>query len=158
MRARSAAIALLALAAACVARAESGTLSVSAVVLSKSVCRITGATTMTLAFGAIDAASTANATASITNTIRCLGSDSMATYSIVAGNGQNPLGAGNRRMRHATIPTELLSYSLSITPSSASIPKGSTQVITITGTITPPQFQDVRVGGYSDTVEITLNP
>jgi spore coat protein U-like protein len=138
--------------------AQTGTLPVSAVVLSKSNCSITGGGALSLDFGNIDPAATANATASLTTTIRCVGSAAQATYSFAADSGQHALGVGNRRMQHATVATEFLWYSLAISPASATIPKGATQVITITGTITPAQFQDVRAGSYSDRVAITLTP
>jgi spore coat protein U-like protein len=151
----------LALAALCcgpTAQAESGSLAVSAVVLSRNSCRITGPSNLTLPFGNLDPASATNATATVSTTIRCTGSDNFATYAFTADSGQNPQGAGNRRMRHGTVVTEFLPYALSIAPASATIPKGTTQLITITGTITPAQFQNVLGGLYSDTVEITLTP
>lgn len=156
MRARCA-LALAALCCGSTAQADSGSLPVSAVVLSRSTCRIDGPSNLTLAFGAIDPASLANATGTVSTTIRCNGSDNLATFSFVAGNGQNLL-AGSRRMRHAVVLTEFLAYDLAISPASATIAKGTTQLITITGTITPAQFQNARAGVYSDTVAITLTP
>lgn len=156
MRARCA-LTIAALCCGNTVQADSGNLSVSAVVLSRSSCRIDGPSNLTLGFGNIDPASATNATATVNTTIRCTGSDNLATYSFAAGDGQN-LQAGNRRMRHGAVATEFLPYSLSISPASATIPKGATQLITITGTITPAQFQNVRGGFYSDTVAITLTP
>jgi spore coat protein U-like protein len=152
------ALAFTALCCGCTAQADSGSLSVSAVVLSRSSCRITGQSSLTLPFGNVDPASATDATATVSTTIRCAGSDNFATYAFAAGDGQNPLGAGDRRMRHGTVVTEFLPYGLSIAPASATIPKGATQLITITGTITPAQFQNVLGGLYSDTVPITLTP
>ena len=151
----------LALAALCcggTAQADSGSLSVSAVVVSRSTCRITGQTGLTLAFGNIDPASATNSTAAASTTIRCAGTDKFATYSFTAGDGQHPLGAGDRRMRHGAVLTEFLSYALSVSPASATIPKGTTLLITFTGTITPAGFQNALGGFYSDTVPITLTP
>lgn len=152
------ALALAALCCGTAAQADTGSLPVSAVVLSRSACRITGSTNLTLAFGTIEPASATNATASASTTIRCAGTDKFATYSFTAGDGQNPLGAGERRMRHGAVMTEFLSYALSVSPASATIAKGATLLITFTGTITPAEFQNAVGGSYSDTVAITLTP
>jgi hypothetical protein len=158
MRARVILAALLVCCASAAHAADRGTLAVSAVVLSKSNCRITSGNALTLAFGTIDPASTSDATVTTTASVRCTGSATLATFSFQADNGLFPLGSGKRRMQHGTVATEFLPYSLAITPTSASIAKGDTQLITITGTITPPQFQDALAGGYSDRVAITLSP
>lgn len=157
MRSRYA-LALAALCCGSTVQAESGSLAVSAVVLSRSICKIDGPSSLALAFGTIDPASLTSVTATVSTTIRCAGTDKFATYSLAAGSGQNPLGAGDRRMRHGAVITEYLPYSLSVSPASATIPKGATQLITITGTITPAQFQNARAGFYSDTVAFTLTP
>jgi spore coat protein U-like protein len=137
--------------------ADTGNLAVSATVLSRSLCLISGARTMNLAFGTIDPASTVDATASVTTSIACIG-NRPATFSITAGGGLHGLGTGNRRMQNAGDAAEFLPYALSVTPAAATIPQFTFRLVTISGTIVPTQFQDVRFGAYSDTVAITLNP
>ena len=152
-------LALLACAAGDVALADTGQLAITAVVLSKGSCKFqTGAAT--LPFGAIDPTSSATKTASTTVQVRCNGggSASTITYSLVAGNGLNSPGAGVRRVKHTTVATEFMAYSLSLSPASGSIPKNSTQDITISGTILPADFQNARSGSYSDTVVLDLYP
>ena len=151
-------LAALAAALASAGHADTGTLAVSAVVLSKSNCIITSGTTLTLPFGEIDPASATDATASVTATLRCNGSADPATFALTVGDGSHATGPAARRMRHGLLTTEFLPYSLSASPAFATIAKGATQLITISGTITPAQFQNARVGTYSDTVRITLTP
>ena len=67
-------------------------------------------------------------------------------------------GAGVRRLKHTSAATEFMPYSLSLTPASASIAKGATQDITVSGSILPADFQNVRSGSYSDTVVLDLYP
>jgi spore coat protein U-like protein len=152
---------VMAFVAACctsTARADSGSMAVTAVVLSKSSCRITGATTLNLAFGNINPGSPADATASASTTIRCDGSAKLATFSFTADGGQNASGPGSRRMKHLLDATQFLPYSIEITPSAATIPRSTEQLITINGTITPAQFRNAVMGDYSDTVAITVSP
>jgi spore coat protein U-like protein len=132
-------------------------MTVSAVVPSKSNCKF-GAGALTLPFGSIDPASLANAPASASVSFTCNGNAALATFSITAGNGLYSTGPGLRRMRHATILTEYLPYAISLSPVSATVPKGSAQTLTVTGTIQPFEFQNVAAGAYQDTVVITLAP
>lgn len=137
--------------------ADNGSVSVSAVIASKSNCRFNSGA-MTLPFGNVNPASVVDATATATTTFVCNGSATNATFSISAGNGLYSTGPGARRMRHATVPTEFMGYSLSLSPTSATVPKGEVQTLTVTGTIQPSQFQNVLAGSYQDTVVITLTP
>ena len=111
-----------------------------------------------MAFGTIDPSSAVNATATVTVSFLCLGSGPGTTYLLSAGNGSYAAGAGLRRMRHASVGTEFLPYSLSITPASANIPRFAVQNVTITGTVAPVDFRNAMAGGFSDTVVLTLDP
>ena len=61
-------------------------------------------------------------------------------------------------MRHATVLTEHLPYSLSMTPVSATVAKGVTVTLTFTGTLTPPDFQNARPGDFADLVIVSITP
>ena len=61
-------------------------------------------------------------------------------------------------MQHTTIATEFLPYSLSLSPTSATVLRLVEQTLTVTGTIQPFQFQNAASGVYRDTVVITLTP
>jgi spore coat protein U-like protein len=113
---------------------------------------------MTLAFGTIDPGATSNYTATATRNFVCNGSAPNATFLITAGDGLYASTPGVRRMRHGTTLTEYMTYGLSLSPAAATVPKGVTQTLTVTGTLTPTDFGNVLAGGYSDTVAITLNP
>jgi len=159
--ARSRALWLLApllLAGAVAAQAGTTALTVSATVVSKGNCRFQTAAP-TLDFGTINPASTTTVTASTTIQVRCTGAGSnpTITYNLQAGDGRYLLG-GMRRMRHATDTTEFMPYSVSLSPAAATIAKNTTQSITISGTVVPADYQNVRVGTYSDTVVLTLDP
>ena len=132
-------------------------MTVSAVVLSKSNCKFNPGATI-LSFSSIDPSSVSNATATMTRTFTCNGSAPLATFSISAGDGLYSTGPGARRMQHTTIPTEFMAYALSLSPASATVSKGTVQTLTVTGTIQPFEFQNVAAGAYQDTVVITLAP
>lgn len=139
------------------AQAATSSLAVSAVVLSRSLCFFqTGP--RTLDFGTIQPTSLIAATATTTIQIWCVGGSGSTTYSMQAGNGLYSPGAGLRRVRHASVATEFMAYTLSLTPASATIPWLATQTITVNGSIAPAQFQNARFGAYSDTVIIDVDP
>jgi len=148
---------LVACAATVALGAENRDLGVSAVVPSASNCKFNNGA-VALDFGTIDPASGSNATATATKTFKCGGSAANATFSISAGDGLHSSGPGARRMQHTTDATEFMAYSLSLSPTSATVPKNVDQTLTITGTIQPFEFQNVRAGTYQDTVVISITP
>ncbi len=149
------------LALACVGgaqAADTGTLGVAAVVPTKNNCKFNGPGALVLDFGTIDPASAANVTATATKTFTCNGASPMATFAIAANDGLYSTGAGARRMRHTSVLTEFMAYSITLSPTSATVPKGSVQTLTVNGVIQPFQFQNVAAGTYRDTVVISLDP
>lgn len=150
-----AAFALAALAAAGAAHAVSGTLAISAVVLSKNSCTFRGATPA-LEF-VIDAAASTAKTATISWTLRCMGSSAVASWAMSADGGMHADIGGMRQMEHATDTSEHLAYTLSV-PASGIANKGEDTAFTISGSIDPAAFQNALPGTYSDTVTITLTP
>jgi len=136
--------------------ADAGSLNVSAVVLSKSNCKF-DAGAMTLNFGTIDPSASSPAAASTTKGFSCAGSATNATFAISAADGLHSTGPGMRRLKHAAA-AEYMAYSLTLSPTSATVPKNSAQTLTVTGSIDPTEFQDRSAGVYSDTVTITLTP
>lgn len=149
--------ACLLLTALSAAPAATNTVSVSATVLSKSQCNFS-ATAATLAFGAINPSGSAAATQSTSLVVRCGGSAPNATFSISHDSGLYETAVNANRMRHATVTTEYLPYSLSISPASATIPKNTDQTITISGSVAATDYQNAYAGGYADTVVLTLVP
>jgi spore coat protein U-like protein len=130
---------------------------VSAVVVSKAKCTFDQAG-LTLDFGALNPASTADGTASVVGRVSCNGGKGDTVLALSLGTGTYPTGAGVRRMRHETDATEFLAYSLSISPSSATIPKNTGLNFTVNGSILASQFQNALAGNYLDTVRITVAP
>jgi len=153
---------LLLLKVMCAAYAQaagSNTLAVAATVISKNECKFNSkAKTETLDFGSIDPAWTADVTKTTTVQFVCNGSSTNATFVFTSDDGLNKTGPGANRMQHATVTTEYLPYSLSLSPKSATVPKGVDQTLTITGTVSSLNYRSAYAGAYSDTVVISLSP
>lgn len=137
--------------------ADNASLSVSAVIPTKNTCKF-NASNLTLAFGTIDPTQASNITATATAGFVCNGASPSATFQISAADGMYPAGPGTRRMRHGSLATEYLPYAISMTPTSATVPKGSAQVLTVTGTLQPIHFQNAQPGSFQDTVVLTITP
>lgn len=151
------AVALFLLAAPGTARSGTAAVSVGATVLSKSNCKF-DSKTATLGFGSLDPGSSVDATVSVPIGFVCRGSASLATFAIAGNGGLYETGLGNSRMRHATVLTEFLPYSLVLNPSSGTVPKNAPQTLTISGTVRGIDYQNANAGNYSDTVIISINP
>ena len=147
---------MLAMASLPLGAATTQTLAISAVVLSKNVCRFQS-TTSALNFGNINPTSASPVTASVTLTYRCNGSDPIATWSVGSDDGLYATGAGQPRMRHATLLTNYLPYTLTF-PASGSAPRNTNLNITVTGTILPASFSAAPAGSYSDTLILSILP
>jgi hypothetical protein len=132
-------------------------LLVSATVLSKSNCKFTSATSA-INFGTLNPANSTDVTASATITFRCLGSAPVATYAVTHDSGLYETAPSLNRMRHATITTEYLPYTLTLNPANGTIPKNTPQNLTITGTVRASDYQVSAAGAFSDSVVISINP
>ena len=130
--------------------------SVTATVLSKSVCRF-DSKSLALNFGTFDPGSPSDATATATVGFRCAGSAGTAVFAIVADAGLHGSG-GFPRMQNGTIPSEFLPYFLALNPATGAVPKNTNQTLTITGTIRRSDFQDAYVGTYIDTMVLLILP
>lgn len=137
--------------------ADTAGVPVSATVLSKSNCKFRGANSVALAFGNIDPASVTAALASTGLVIRCAGSAGLASYALTLDDGLYGTGPGALRMKHASLNV-FLPYSVSLNPSSGSVAKNVDLAITVSGSVAPGDFQNAMIGGYADTLMITLNP
>ena len=137
--------------------AGANTLAVGATVLSDNNCTFrSGAAT--LAFGAIDPGGTTDITRTTTMRFRCGGRDNPATFDFSTDNGRYETGPGANRMRNTTVTTEYLPYTLSLDPSSGTVPRRVDQTLTITGTVTSPNYRSTYVGNYRDRVIISISP
>lgn len=137
--------------------ADTGSLTVAAVIPSKSNCKFNFAN-LPLAFGTINPAQTVPISTTATGSFVCNGSSAQATFLITANDGQNATGAGQRRMQHQAQPTNYLRYGLAWTPTSATVPKGVNQTLTVTGTVQPEDFSMAVPGAYQDIVVLTIAP
>jgi spore coat protein U-like protein len=135
---------------------DTGTLAVTATVLSKSQCKF-DTKTSTLNFGALDPAVAADVNATTSVGYVCRGSAPVAAFLFTDDNGQNPSGPGARRMRHAAAP-EFLPYGLAVSPASGTIPKNAPGTLTISGTVRWTDFRGSTAGAYTDSVVVSILP
>jgi spore coat protein U-like protein len=154
----AAALVVLAFLAAAVPTAigDTGTLAVTATVISKSQCKF-DTTTSTLNFGALDPAVASDVTASASVGYVCRGSAPVAAFLFTDDYGQNPSGPGARRMRHAAAP-EFLPYDLAFSPASGTVPKNVHRTLTISGTVGWADFRGSMAGAYADSVVVSILP
>jgi spore coat protein U-like protein len=140
-----------------VLQAGTNTLTVTATVLSKSNCKIQNSAP-TLSFGTINPAGSASATATATVTFKCAGSVPSATFLLSQDGGLHAIAPNVNRMQHATVPTQFLPYTISLSLPTGTVLKNVDQIVTITGTALVTDYQNVRAGTYTDTVVMTLSP
>ena len=137
--------------------AGSHALSVSASVLSKNTCRFQTTGPTALPFGTIDPGTTAPITVGLTLQYRCNGSDPVASWNVASDDGLYEAGAGQPRMRHATVLTSFLPYTLTF-PAAGTVPRNTITNMSISATLTPADFANARVGAYADTVVLSITP
>lgn len=142
--------------------ADNASLAVSAVIVSKSNCKFANGTapvaTVMNNGVAIDPTLSITATGPATATFTCNGSATTATFTVSANDGGNASGPGLRRMRHASIATEFLPYSLTISPALGTVNKGTPMTVTMTASVLAADYQPAAAGNYSDTVTVTVSP
>lgn len=137
---------------------EVGTLTVSAVVLSRSNCRFVNGPPMNLNFGALDPANPVDVTRSATVDYVCRGSAPIAMFAFQDDGGRYETGPGARRMRHASLAADFLPYSLTYSPQSGNVPRNVRRTLTVTGTVNGSDYTGLAAGNYSDTVVISILP
>jgi len=117
----------------------------------------------TLNFASIDPSSTVNATATTSFSMKC----TKGTISTAPSDNGGSNFSGTKRMKHSATPTAFLAYAVAYGGATGFTGQGfgvaaAAQTVTVTGTITPAQFQNALVTKagqqYSDTVTITVNP
>ncbi len=141
--------------AATIHAANTVSMAVTATVLSKSSCKFPNGA-IALAFGAVDPSGSSNAVASTSATFSCAGSTASATFLITQDGGLH--NASGNRLQHATVLGAFLPYTLSLTPSTGTVPKNVIQTLTIAGAITPVDYRQAIAGNYADTVTLTIAP
>jgi Spore Coat Protein U domain len=140
-----------------------GTTSLTVNALISGTCKVTTAPA-TLNFGTIDPSSLVNATATTTFVMRC----SKGTTSTAAtDNGGQNFAAGVKQMKHSVTAAALLPYAIAYSGDVGLVGAGfggaaASSTVTITGTITPAQFNGALATNgaeiYTDSVTITVNP
>ena len=82
----------------------------------------------------------------------------IATFAITHDSGRYETGPNAPRMRHATVTTEYLPYTVTLSPASGSAPRNTNRTLTITGTVKGDDYKGARAGNFADTVVITIAP
>lgn len=137
--------------------AGNASVDISAVVLSKSICRFV-TKTATLSFGNLDPSKPVAVTSSTDLTFRCQGSSNPATYMVNFDDGLHASGPGTPRLQHTMNPTAYIPYNISISPVSGSTPKNVISTLIIDGIITGTDYQTAIAGNYIDTITVNIVP
>lgn len=122
-----------------------------------SACRFT-TTAATFSFGNLNPGTPVDVNISTTVTFRCNGNPSPWTYTITDDDGLYETGIDANRMRNTTVPTQYLPYTFSYSPTTGTVPRNTSQTLTINGTVKGIDYQYAYVGTYSDTVVLTITP
>jgi hypothetical protein len=137
------------------------TLTVNAKITGK--CMVTTAPG-TLDFGTIDPSGSSNVTATTTFAMKC--SNGTTSAASTDNNGLY-FSAGSKRLQHSVTTTAYLPYGIAYTGDVGFAGAGfaaaaASQTVTITGTITPANYNNALAttgaAVYADTVTITVNP
>jgi len=132
-------------------------LSVTATVVSRNNCRFNTGTS-SLDFGTLDPGNPSDKTVNTSVTFRCGGSGNPATFTITHDSGLYETATDAPRMRNATVTTEYLPYTLTLSPTSGSVPRNTNRTLTISGTVPGTEFQNAYAGNYRDRVVISIEP
>lgn len=139
-------------------QAATSTMSVSAVVLSKSNCKFNNPGTATLNFGNLNPLTPVDVNANTSLSFTCRGSEPIATFLITDDDGLHETGVNASRMQHSVDASAFLPYSFTLSPTSASVPRNVSQTLTVTGTVFGADYQSALLGAYTDQVIITIQP
>ena len=139
--------------------ADSNVVSVTATVVSRGTCWFTTSTSA-LNFGNLDPSNPVDVNASTTIFFRCFRFFGQVTFFISDDDGLYEAGPNRNRMRHSTVATEYLPYSFNLNPTSGTVPSSlfTNRTLTISGTVRGVDYQDARMGNYSDTVVVSIEP
>jgi spore coat protein U-like protein len=151
-------LAALAASAALPCAADNASITVSATVLSKAICFFTSNNALAINLPTVNPSGSATVSGNATTSFWCLGSTPKVSYAVTASNGSHSPGAGLRRMRHATVPTEFLDYTLAVTPGSGLADRFSVVNVQVTASVAAAAYQNARAGSYSDAVVLTIAP
>ncbi len=138
--------------------ADTSNISVNATILSSSNCLFRPPKNVTVDFGNLDPLSGLNINLGASLIIRCAGSAPIATFAISDDDGLNETGPNANRMQHTVVATEFIPYSLSFSPTTATIPRNTDQVISISATLNGTDYQNAILGTYTDVITLTIAP
>jgi spore coat protein U-like protein len=138
--------------------ADSNSLSVTATVISKGNCTFRTKTSA-LDFGSLDPGNPIDKSVNTTIYYRCQAQGNRPiTFAITDDDGLYEIGPDAPRMRHITQPTEYIPYSITLNPTSGTVPKTIEFPLTVTGTVRGVDYQNAAMGNYSDTVVVSIDP
>lgn len=132
--------------------------TVSATVLLKNNCQFQGTDGVSLLLGDLDPSMGGDVEKTVTLQFRCAGSAPQVSFALSHDDGLHGMGNGVLRMQHEALPGAYLPYSLSLSPERGTVPKNDAVTLSVTGRVKGMDYQDAAMGGYADTVVITLLP
>jgi hypothetical protein len=121
-------------------------------------CRFQGgATTGTLAFGALTPGSGITGTANLVLRVRCAPASDLGLIAVSSLTSANGTGPGNYRMSNGG--GSFITYGMSITfaPDPVTGAKGD-GTANLTGTVAPASYDAAPVGSFSDTLTVVIGP
>jgi spore coat protein U-like protein len=119
----------------------------------KESCRFSSSA-LTLSFGQLDPSSTSPVQAAVNTQFWC----TKGTGATIKSNDGLHYTGNSKRMKHSTAP-EYIPYTLTLKASSLSGGgKNTARELVINGFIANSDYVNVRVGNYSDTVELRITP
>ena len=134
-----------------------GTISVSALVLSMNTCSIS-TNNINLDVGALDPENPADINVGSSIDFSCNGNAGPTNITVTDDDGMYETGIDSNRMRHMKVLTEFIPYSLTITPPAGAIPLGVGQSLGVTLFISGADYRNAFAGSYEDTVVVTIVP
>jgi len=139
--------------------ADSSSVSVTATVISRGSCDFS-TNPSPLNFGNLDPANPMDVTTTASVSFRCFRWFIFpVTFFIDDNDGLYETGPNANRMRHTSVTTEYLPYNFTLSPQSGTVTGNySNRTLTITGTVRGVNYQDARMGNYSDTVTLSIVP
>ena len=138
--------------------ADSNVVSVTATVISRGYCEFS-TNPSPLNFGNLDPSNPSDVTTTASVSFRCFRWFIFPVTFFIDDDGLYETGPNANRMHHTSVTTEYLPYNLTLSPQSGTITGNlANHTLTITGIVRGVNYQDARMGNYSDTVTLSIVP
>jgi spore coat protein U-like protein len=137
--------------------AATGTITVTAVVLSINTCSVS-TSNLNLDVGALDPENPVDINVGSSFDFSCIGNAGSPTITVTDDDGMYEAGIDLNRMRHVKEITEFIPYSLTVTPPAGPVPLGVDHSLGVIIFISGSDYKYAYAGTYEDTVVVTITP